>query len=202
MNTDLNWKLLNTKSTKLRKVTSIRKLIIDIINENQSIKRYMRFTTKMPLAKKSIDNNGNVKVQNDIVNSLLIDSNEGEQCLFSGSFNPEMSNIQIPYIFVHSYRTRVRGSDSTINFAIHIVCPQKYNTLQHYGDERIYEIGEQIIELLDGYTIENSDIAEVTGNVTFICEGDIEEYRLSKTSDIIVLTIPIVVRNVAMRSRV
>ena len=87
----------------------------------------MRYTTKMPLAKKSIDNNGTVKVQKDIANSLLIDSNEGDQCLFSGSFNPEMSNIQIPYIFVQYYFSlfiifiRHKFIDILFNFKILVI---------------------------------------------------------------------------------
>ena len=52
MATNLNDKLSYTKSNKIRKVTILKRFILEKINENQNIKRYMRYVTKLPLAKK------------------------------------------------------------------------------------------------------------------------------------------------------
>lgn len=198
--TNLNSGYISTKSNKIRKITVLKKFMVDIIDDNQNIKRFMRHITKLPLAKKSEDYNGNIKVQSDIRNSLLIGSDEGEQCLYNGGFNPEMSNIKMPYIFVNSYRSYITGVDQSIYFAIHILCPEKYNGLLNYGDERIYEIANEIAQLLDGYTIEKEDIVKKAGNLKIEINGEITESRMSKSNDIIVLSIPIKIKNIALRS--
>lgn len=198
---DLNNNLLNTKSNKIRKVTTIKKFMLDQIDSNKNIKRFMRNLTKLPLSKKSEDYDGRIKTQNDPSMSLLIDSEEGEQCLYGGSFNPEMSNIKMPYIFVHSYRTNVNGSNSTIYFLIDVLCPEKYNRLLNYGDERIYEIADEIVQMFDGYTIEDEETSRTTGNLKLEVDGFFEEFRMSKSYDVIVLSIPIKVKDISLRSK-
>ena len=202
MATNLNDKLSYTKSNKIRKVTILKRFILEKINENQNIKRYMRYVTKLPLARKSEDYDSNIKVQPDILTSLMEDNNDGEQCLFGGSFNPEMDNIKIPYIFVYSSRSKVDGINNTIYFTIYILCPERYNRLANDGEERIYEIADEIVQLLDEYSLENNDISKEIGNLEFIVDGSFEEFRMSKSNDIIVLAIPVKVCNIAIRSRI
>lgn len=202
MATNLNNKLTNTRSNKIRKVTILKRFILDKINENQNIKRYMRYITKLPLARKSEDFDNNIKIQPDILTSLTEDSSNGEQCLFSGSFNPEMDNIKIPYIFVHSPRSRIDATDNVIYFVIYILCPERYNRLANYGEERLYEIADEIVQLLDEYSIEDNSIAKEVGNLKFEIDGSFEEFRMSKSNDVVVLAIPIKVKSTALRSRV
>ena len=202
MATNLNDKLSYTKSNKIRKVTILKRFILEKINENQNIKRYMGYVTKLPLARKSEDYDSNIKVQPDILTSLMEDNNDGEQCLFGGSFNPEMDNIKIPYIFVYSSRSKVDGINNTIYFTIYILCPERDNRLANYGEERIYEIADEIVQLLDEYSLENNDISKEIGNLEFIVDGSFEEFRMSKSNDIIVLAIPVKVCNIAIRSRI
>ena len=197
---NLNGNYVSAKSNKIRKITVLKKFLVDVIDDNQNIKRYMRYMTRLPLAKKSEDYNGNIKVQSDVSASLLIESSEGEQCLYSGGFNPEMSNIKIPYIFVDSHRSYISGVDQSIYFAINILCPEKYNGLLNYGDERIYKIADEIAQLIDGYTIEEEEVVKNVGNLRIDISGEISERRMSKSNDIIVLSIPIKIKNIALRS--
>ena len=201
MATNLNNKLLNTTSNKIRKVTVVKKFIMETIDSSQNIRRYMRHITRLPLARKSEDYDNNIKVQNDINTSLLQNGIDGEQCLFSGSFNPDVDNLKMPYIFVHSSYSTVNGANNTLCFVIYILCPERYNRLANYGEERIYEIADEIVQLLDGYTLENNDTVKSVGNLTFDIDGRFDEYRMSKSNDIIVLSIPIKVQNIALRSR-
>lgn len=202
MATNLNDKLINTRSNKIRKVTVIKRFILDKLNENQNIKRYMRYITKLPLARKSEDFDNNIKLQPDILTSLTEDTVSGEQCLFSGSFNPEMDNIKIPYIFVHSPRSSINGTDNIIHFVIYILCPERYNRLANYGEERIYEIADEIVQLLDEYSIEDTNISKEVGNLKFEIEGSFQEFRMSKSNDIIVLAIPLKIKSTALRSKI
>ena len=202
MATNLNDKLSYTKSNKIRKVTVLKRIILEKINENQNIKRYMRYITKLPLARKSEDFDHNIKIQPDVLTSLMEDNDDGEQFLFGGSFNPEMDNVKIPYIFVHSSRSKVDGVNNTIYFTIYILCPERYNRLANYGEERIYEIADEIVQLLDEYSLENNDIAKEIGNLKFVIDGSFEELRMSKSNDIIILAVPVKVCNMTLRSRI
>lgn len=199
---DLNSKIKGTKSNKIRKVTYLKRFILEKIDENQKIKRYLRYTNKLPLAKKSQNYDGVLVMQPDLSESLMQNCKEGEKSLFGGSFNPEMSNLKTPNIYVHSHRIQSYGADSTMSFVLHILCPQTYNELQSYGRERVYEIADEIVQMLDGYVIDEKEIVDVVGNLTLDFEGDFSEYRLAKSSDVIVLSIPLKIKNVGIRSSI
>ena len=58
------------------------------------------------------------------------------------------------------------------------------------------------MQLLDEYSLENNDISKEIGNLEFVVDGSFEEFRMSKSNDIIVLAIPVKVCNIALRSRI
>lgn len=181
-----------TESQKVRKITVLKKYMLDAIDNNQDVKRYMRYLTTTPLSKKGVGYDGDVIVQNDLVESMKYSSDEGEKVLFTGGFDPYMETIVKNYIFVQHQRSRITDDGTNImTFMVYILIPEKYNELKNYGEERTYQIADSICQVLDCHTIENDEIVDIVGNAKIEIYGDIVEQRLTKTKDIILVTLPI-----------
>lgn len=190
-----------TYSQKFRRITAIRKYLIDLMDNDQSIKRLMRYFTTTPLAKRGVTYDNKMIEQPDLTTSLKVDTDEGEMCLFTGAFDPDMETIYKNYIFVQHYNTYVQDDVmQKTTFYIYVLVDEKYNSLKNYGEERIYEVADRIAQLIDNHTIENTELSEEIGNLKFIIRGTITEMRLSKTKTINLLAIPIEVSNSIMRA--
>lgn len=198
-----NFNMINevTYSQKFRRITAMRKYMIDKIDEDQYIKRLMRYFTTTPLAKRGVTYDGKIIEQPDLKTTLKDDTEEGEICLFTGIFDPDMETIYKNYIFIQHYDTYTYDNVmQKTNFSIYVLVDDKYNSLKNYGEERLYEIADRIAQLLDNHTIENMEIVDDIGNVKFQIKGRISEMRLTKTKTITLLTIPIEVSNSVMRA--
>lgn len=187
----LNNKKVGSINNKIRKITKIKKYIVDTIDNSQTIKRYMRYLTTMPLSNRGVDYSGSIKIQPDLKQTLSESNNEGERCLFNFGFNPEMSNCQCPFIFIENKRDILGNPNGKLIFYTHILCPEKYNTLKLYSQERLYELAIEIVELLDETYVEGEAVKEI-GNIKFMVEGEVTEWRLTKSQDIMVLSFPII----------
>ena len=198
--TDFNMIKKRTDSQKIRKITVLKKFILDTLDSDQEIKRYLRYLTTTPIAKRGIGYDGATIIQNDLTTSLKSNSDEGEKALYSGGFDPMMETIVKNYVFVQHYRSRIQSNGmDMIYFTIHILIPEKYNELKNYGEERAYQIADRVCQLLDTHIIENDEIVDIVGNVKFEVFGDIVEERLTKTKDVIILTIPIRIASSTLR---
>lgn len=190
-----------TSSQKFRRITALRKYMLDAIDDDQAIKRLMRYMTKTPLAKKGVQYDGKLIEQPDLTTTLREDTSEGEMVLFTGIFDPDMETIYKNYIFIQHYDTYTYDDVmQKTNFNIHILVDDKYNKLKNYGEERIYEIADRIAQLIDDHTIDDEDLVDCIGHVQFKIRGRISEMRLSKTKTITLLTIPVEISNSVMRS--
>lgn len=190
-----------TSSQKFRRITAMRKYMIDAMDNDQAIKRLMRYFTTTPLAKRGVTYDGKVIEQPDLTTSLKVDTDEGELCLFTGMFDPDMETIYKNYIFIQHFETYAYDDVmQKTNFYIHVLVDDKYNALKNYGEERIYEVADRIAQLIDNHTIENCDLVDEIGNIKFQIKGRISEMRLSKTKTINLLSIPIEVSNSVMRA--
>lgn len=189
-----------TSSQKFRRITALRKYMLDAIDDDQAIKRLMRYMTKTPLAKKGVQYDGKLIEQPDLTTTLREDTSEGEMVLFTGIFDPDMETIYKNYIFIQHYDTYTYDDVmQKTNFNIHILVDDKYNKLKNYGEERIYEIADRIAQLIDDHTIDDEDLVDCIGHVQFKIRGRISEMRLSKTKTITLLTIPVEISNSVMR---
>lgn len=198
--TDFNRIKNFTDSQKIRRITVLKKYIVDTIDENQMVRRHMRYLTTTPAAKKGVGYDGKIIVQNDLTTSLKVNSDEGERVLFTGGFDPYMETVVKNYIFVQHTRSRITNDNMNImTFTIYILIPEKYNELKNYGEERVYQIADSICKILDDHVIENDEIVDIVGNVKFEVYGDVVEQRLTKTKDVIMVTLPIRVVNSALR---
>lgn len=200
MTTDFNNFNNATYSQKFKRITAIRKYISDVMDNDQSLKRLMRYFTTTPLSKRGVSYNGNIIEQPDLITSLKVDTKEGEKCLFTGMFDPDMETIYKNYIFIHHYDTDVYNNViQQTTFDIYVLVDDKYNQLKNYGEERLYEIADRIAQLLDGHIIENDELVDEIGNIKFEIKGRISEVRMSKTKTICLLNIPIEISNSIMR---
>lgn len=186
-------------SQKVRKITTLRKFIIDTIDNDQAIKRLLRYLTSTPLSKKGVMQDGKVIQQPDLTTSLKEATAEGEKCLYTGLFDPYMEELTKNYIFVQHYQSYVESDMTTITYLVHIIISDKYNELKNYGQERNYEIADRVAQLLDTHTIDDEEIIDLVGNVRIDISGNMTEMRLTKTKDFSLLTVPLQVRTSSMR---
>lgn len=197
---DFNAFQRNSKGNKIRKIKTIKKHMANMVDENQDIRRFMRYyQSKSPLSRKSVDYNGNIVNQPDIKNSLFENNADGEKVLFLESFKPTMEYCRQPYIFISSPVTFLDRTMGDIRVEINILCPDEYNELALYDEERIYEVAERIEDILDNYTIDGEAMEEV-GALKLEMLGSCTMERLSKTDNVLVLSIPFKIKNVTMRS--
>ena len=161
----------------------------------------MRYLTTTPLAKRGVTYDDKMIEQPDLTGSLTVDTDEGEKCLFTGMFDPDMETIYQNYIFIQHYDTYTYDDVmQTTNFAVYVLVDDKYNYLKNYGEERVYEIADRIAQLFDNHILENSELADEIGAIKFQIKGRISEMRMSKTKSITLLTIPFEMRTSVMRA--
>lgn len=206
--TDLNNKIIGTKSQKIRKISVLLKHIIDTVDNSQEVKRLMNYLTLTPLSSTGKGYDGKIIKQPDLTHSLLKDYSVNgvvvyEKVLFDSMFNSDIETLTKNQIFVHSPISRINDKNNTqrIEIYIDILIAQNYEYLQNYGEKRTYEIAGVIADLLDGIYIENSEIVDIVGNVKTVIDGSITTQRLSKTNNTILVRVPIVVDCMAIRIR-
>lgn len=195
----VNNKNLNTKSNKIRKISKINSYIVNKIDENQSIRRYLRYLTKKPLSKTSVDLAGNKVNQPDLLNSLRVESNEGDAILTKGSFNEETISKEFLGIFVHTYSGRFKDISGTIKVAVNILIPQLREELAYDELERSTEIATIISDIFDDMVIINDEYIDVGEVKLDLVDCNIG--RLSKTNNIVITTLVFDANIVAMRGR-
>lgn len=180
---------------KLRKVNFLTNFIVNKIDENQEIKRFVLYGTNNPLGNKSCDLKKNLITQPDITKSLL-----DENVLFNNPFNESiLDEEKVCYIFVYPYSANYKKNDiGDLEFVVNILSPSEYNNLTR-GDKRIFEISYRIEDLLDQYVIKSDEGNLEIGNVMF--ELTASSYtRLSKVTSIENLALKFKVRISTMRN--
>lgn len=194
MSTNFNDKR-KERGNKLRKVNFLTNYIVNKIDENQEIKRFVLYGTNNPLGNKSCDLNKNLITQPDITKSLL-----DENVLFNNPFNEDiLDKEKVCYIFVYPYSANYKKNDiGDLEFVVNILSPSEYNNLTR-GDKRIFEISYRIEDLLDQYVIKSDEGNLEVGNVMF--ELTASSYtRLSKVTSIENLALKFKVRISTMRN--
>lgn len=180
---------------KLRKVNFLTNFMMNKIDNNQEIKRFVLYGTNNPLGNKSCDLNKNLITQPDITKSLL-----DENVLFNNPFNENiLDKEKVCYIFVYPYSANYKKNDiGDLEFVVNILSPSEYNNLTR-GDKRIFEISYRIEDLLDQYVIKSDEGNYEIGNVMF--ELTASSYtRLSKVTSIENLALKFKVRISTMRN--
>lgn len=195
---DLNNRNLGTHSNKIRKIAKINTYICNQIDKNQNIKRYCRYLTKSPLSKNATDLNGDKVVQPDLLNSLMIDSDEGKQVLFKGSFDEDIQAIEQTFIFVHTYDGNFNDVTGKLRVAVSFICNNDREQLKYDEESRSTEVTIEISDFLD--MMSNEEYIDDIGNLTFKLVN-YKHGRVSKTNSMLLTTLFLEVGIVTMRSR-
>jgi hypothetical protein len=204
----MGFKRGNTTSTLFTKIDKIITLLVNEINNDEIIKRYLVFLTKQPLATRSTDNNNTMIYQSDLPKRIdskitYITSKEGvtpvttrtsEQILFAESYSYEKINSEYPTLFVHNYSYDCNSIIAPNVYMIDILIPSMYINVQSAGstliENRLHKIMERIAYLFD--KVETDDISSADlGNLEFRIVGKPTEEKVNKTNDITVTTIAI-----------
>ena len=183
----MNRKNINTISNKIRKIGLMVAYITQKIDNNQEIKRFMRYMTVNPLSSRGKDQNGNVVNQVDLNKSLAINSDEGIKCLYTMGFKEDMIDEARPLIFIHSYNGKFGDTIGNINIAVDIIVPSHYNELKYMEEKRSTEIACKIADELDGITIDEDEWVDKLGNLN-IKLATYSEHRLSKSGNAILFS--------------
>ena len=189
------WKL--TKSQKIRRSDYIIDMIAEKIDNNQYIKRFMRYYSKNPLSKKGFIKN-RIVIQKDLKDSLLEDSNEinnieSKKCLFTYGFNDDIVVDEQNYIFIENKKIIYDNVNkmATMYLTISILVPDVYLELRDndcdYTIRRNKIIANTIENMLGDYTVDDK-YSKYIGNIKFELT-DYNEDRLSRNSNKILTTL-------------
>ena len=193
---DLNncWKL--TKSQKIKRSDNIINMIAEMVDNNQYIKRFMRYYTKNPLANRSEDNRGKIIKQHNLKDSLMENTNEvkspiseddiiSKRCLFTWGFNDDINVDEQNYIFIENTNINFDNYNktATMYLNISILIPDIYLELK--SDDNIIRrnkiIADTIDNMLGEYTVDNK-YSKLLGNIQFELTN-YTEGRLAKNSN-------------------
>ena len=193
---DLNnyWKL--TKSQKIKRSDNIINMIAEMIDNNQYIKRFMRYYTKNPLANRIEDNRGETIKQPDLKDSLMENTLEvkspnsnknpiSKRCLFTWGFNDDINIDEQNYIFIENTNINFDNYNktATMYLNISILIPDIYLELK--SDDNIIRrnkiIADTIDNMLGEYTVDNK-YSKLLGNIQFELTN-YTEGRLAKNSN-------------------
>lgn len=189
------WKL--TKSQKIRRSDYIIDMIAEKIDNNQYIKRFMRYYSTNPLSKKGFIKNRTV-IQKDLKDSLLEDTNEinnieSKKCLFTYGFNDDIVVDEQNYIFIENKKIIYDNVNkmATMYLTISILVPDVYLELRDndcdYTIRRNKIIANTIENMLGDYTVDDK-YSKYIGNIKFELT-DYNEDRLSNNSNKILTTL-------------
>ena len=189
------WKL--TKSQKIRRSDYIIDMIAEKIDNNQYIKRFMRYYSKNPLSKKGFIKNRTV-IQKDLKDSLLEDTNEinnieSKKCLFTYGFNDDIVVDEQNYIFIENKKIIYDNVNkmATMYLTISILVPDVYLELRDNDCDYIIRrnkiIANTIENMLGDYTVDDK-YSKYIGNIKFELT-DYNEDRLSRNSNKILTTL-------------
>ncbi len=203
-----------TVSSKFKRVVPLKSILLDLIDNNQEIKRLARYYTKTPLINRGLGYDGVLYSQPDLKDSLTLpvveDKNASSTAKKRVLFNYAISNDVIDerqvMIYVHSPKSSFNpnmvngrpsyGIDEIVGkhfFDINIAYPLEFNELDSVHEERANKIACLISDLVDGYEITNkSEYHKYVGNCVFRIAGEYTDLRLG-VSDYMMITIPLYV---------
>jgi len=180
----------NTESKLFTKIDKILKLLMDEINKDQEIKRYMTYLTTSPLSHRSVNYKGDIYFQRDLETSLIstqkIDvskDNDGSkivtipQVLFPYPYRSDKVNQEYCTLFISNY---IYDCDSTISeniYKLDLIIPSYLLVLKPYGESRGHKIMERLAYLFDKVETDRESSVEL-GNLKFELVGDAKEEKL------------------------
>lgn len=159
----------------LKHIGLVTACIVDLINNNQNIRRYCRYKSKTPLAPIGII--GNKKIpQPNITTGLdeIVYDNSGEilykPVLFDCMFDSEMQTELELGIYVYDYNSDFDKTFGKCMISVDIIVPYDFEKLQSKGDKRTIMLANEIVNTLCNKPItkeNNIDWFNELGDVEF-----------------------------------
>lgn len=186
----LNDKNIGKKCQFIKKCGLLSGYIADRIDNNQNIKRLLKYQTRNPLGQVGISLDNKKVPQPDITESL-IDSDY----IMNGMFDEDMSSIVKNQVFIHVYSgSKTDMVSGQVNIAINILVDKKFEDLSNSFEKRSYAIADEIENMFSDVYMDNDnsdkDIIKDLGNLKFSLNRNSFKYdRLSKSNNIILFTL-------------
>lgn len=186
----LNDKNIGKKCQFIKKCGLLSGYIADRIDNNQNIKRYLKYQTRNPLGQVGISLDNKKVPQPDITESL-IDSDY----IMNGMFDEDMSSIVRNQLYIHVYNGNKSDMVSgQVNIAINILIDKKFEYLANKFELRTYAIADEIENMFSDVYIDkdnsDNDIIKDLGNLKFNLNKNSFTYgRLSKSNNIVLFTL-------------
>lgn len=186
----LNDKNIGKKCQFIKKCGLLSGYIADRIDNNQNIKRYLKYQTKNPLGQMGISLDNKKVPQPDITESL-IDSDY----IMNGMFDEDMSSIVKNQLYIHVYNgNKIDMVSGQVNIAINILIDKKFEYLSNSFELRSYAIADEIENMFSDTYIDkdnsDNDIIKDLGNLKFSLNRNSFTYsRLSKSNNIVLFTL-------------
>ena len=199
---------ITSKSNVLRKVTAIKKILIETIDGNQNIKRYCRYlTSKTPLEKEGINYKNEIMEQPDLTETLTEKLREGkdlaatsrERILIPYMFDEELLKVEKLLIFVSSPISEFRDSMTEHEFNVTVALNVEYNSIEPFGSERAMEILCELLDEIEGRFVDEK-YREDIGYIKFELKKGYRVTERISDKGFIATTIPIKVKVSSMRS--
>lgn len=186
----LNDKNIGKKCQFIKKCGLLSGYIADRIDNNQNIKRYLKYQTKNPLGQMGISLDNKKVPQPDIIESLI-----DEDYIMNGMFDENISSLVKNQLFIHVYSgNKTDMVSGQVNIAINILVDNKFEHLSNKFELRTYAIADEIANMFSDTYIDkdnsDNDIIKDLGNLKFSLNRNSFTYnRLSKSNNIVLFTL-------------
>lgn len=177
-------------SQKILRSSYIVNMISEKIDNNQYLKRLLRYLTINPLSKQSIDLDGNDVIQPNIEDSL-IGTIRDEKNIYLRGFNEKMKISEQCYVFINNPSNLYYDEYGYMYFKIDITVPNKYSVIVDSDGveiERHKMIASLIDNMFDKWMVDEKKYSKNIGNIEFIL-SKYEEDRVNTTGDSIKATL-------------
>lgn len=149
----------NGCTSKLLDLDLVENEIVKMIDNNQNVKRYCKYLSAMPLAKRAIVN-GVVINQPDITESLI------NKNIIPFLYDEKLLDVSKVLVFIATMSGDLKMLSSINSISCNIILPYDYESLENYGHKRSKKLAYEIIDTIDGKLIDNRYKLEV-GRYTY-----------------------------------
>lgn len=178
------------KSTKMKRVSLIRNEIVNTLNNNQNVKRYLTYFSNQPLELEGRLKDGTIINQPNVEDDLVFEKPVIIPTIFTETLLSEAKVI----VFVHPHTGSLKELDIGKQvYLIEIVCPSQYYLL-YENEDRSLNIACELMNELDQELVGGNGFERYNFS-------NFQLSRLSNTSDYSVLSLFVEVNALTMKMR-
>ena len=172
-------------------IIGVKNYLVEKICENENIRKYCRWLTKTPLAKNGLGYDNEIILQHELDDEYdlrkEVKAEKGmcyKQILYPYMFNEDVVDLNQIFMFVYPYSNNFNKALGKNVYHVTICMPLEYNEIAPFGDERLYKILYEIIDMFDGKIITDEKWVDRIGNVCLDVTSTSYPERLTKTKNL------------------